>query len=138
MPAARRPLVILLIGVGLLAVAGVVAMLLLVPPKGGGSGDPLVDRGESIYRVRCMSCHATTTASGIGPGLAGLYQPGGPVLPSGVDYGGKLPNGEPITDEALGAFIRQGGSFQIGTMVGVPITDEELRALIAYMRTLEK
>lgn len=104
--------------------------------RGASSGEP-ADPGEQIFVSRCAVCHATTTTAGIGPGLAGLFDPGGPTLPDGVDYGGKLPNGEPITEATVAAWIRSGGQGQIGRMPGIPLSDQELTDLLAYLKRFE-
>ncbi|GAB4434408.1 MAG: hypothetical protein OHK0015_24110 [Chloroflexi bacterium OHK40] len=107
--------------------------------QGGQSSSPgaPADPGAQIFASRCAVCHATTTAAGIGPGLAGLFAPGGPTLPDGIDYGGKLPNGEAITEESVAAWIRSGGQGQIGRMPGIPLNDQEMTDLLAYLKRLE-
>jgi cytochrome c len=99
-----------------------------------GGGPP---NGEQLYAQRCLPCHSTGTDKKVGPGLADLFSPGGPTLPAGVDYGGKLPNGAAINDANVAAWVREGGRGQIGMMPGMKMSDEEMAALIAYMKTLE-
>ncbi len=104
------------------------------------SGDAA--RGEQVFNQGCQACHTTTTEMKVGPGLAGLFEPGGPELPAGVDYGGNLPDGEPITEENVKAWIRTGGQGEIGTMPpngGISnLTEHDLDDLVAYLQTLEK
>lgn len=104
------------------------------------SGD--VAEGQVVFNRGCNTCHAITDEVRVGPGLAGLFGPGGPTLPSGVDYGGNLPNGQPITVESVKAWIRTGGQGQIGMMPpngNVPnLSDDELTDLVAYLMTLNK
>jgi cytochrome c len=104
------------------------------------SGD--IAHGEQVFNQGCQNCHTTTTEMKIGPGLAGLFEPGGPELPPGVDYGGNLPNGEPITEENVKAWIRTGGQGEIGAMPpngGISnLTERDLDDLVAYLKTLEK
>ena len=99
-------------------------------------------KGQAIFQRGCASCHATGTQKLVGPGLAGLFEPGGPTLPDGVDYGGKLGNGKPITEENVDAWIKSGGQGKIGVMpakgVAPDITDRDVVDLIAYLKTLKK
>lgn len=106
----------------------------------GGGGARLEDTaspGERVFNTRCAACHATSARVGYGPGLAGLFAPGGPALPDGVDYGGKLPNDAAITDENVADWIREGGQGQIGRMPGIPLSEQEMTDLLAYLKTLE-
>ncbi len=101
-----------------------------------------VAQGQAIFNRGCNTYHSTTQEIKVGPGLAGLFGPDGPTLPTGVDYGGNLPNGQPITVENVKGWIRSGGQGQIGAMPpngNVPnLTDDELADLIAYLITLNK
>jgi cytochrome c len=94
--------------------------------------------GRAIFNQQCTACHTPTTRRGIGPGLAGLFEPGGPVLPDGVDYGGKLPNGEVITPDSVVAWIENGGRGEIGVMPPQNLTREEIVDVVAYLATLNK
>jgi hypothetical protein len=69
--------------------------------------------------------------------MAGLFAPGGPTLPNGVDYAGKLPNGAIISEESVAAWIREGGRGQIGSMPGIQVNDADLSVLLAYLKTLQ-
>jgi cytochrome c len=92
-------------------------------------------RGEQVY-VRCSVCHATTSAYVVGPGMAGLFSANGPILPNGVDYAGKLPNGAERTETNIAAWILEGGRGKIGLMPPQPMSDQEMADLMAYLRTL--
>jgi cytochrome c len=137
-----------IIVVALVALAGIARLVggSAAPTVGGGGPIPApqgdVAAGEAVFTRGCMTCHTTTDDQLVGPGLAGLFAPGGPTLPQGVDYGGKLPNGQPITDEQVRAWIRSGGQGRIGFMPpngNLPaLTDEELTDLIAFLATLTK
>ena len=133
----RRPLAVLLISLVFAAALGL-GLLLLRPASGLTGADQQLALGESLFRTRCATCHAITSEMRIGPGLAGLFQSGGPSLPAGVDYAGNLPNGLSITDTNVANFIRQGGRYTIGAMPGFDLTDSEIRALITYLRTLKR
>lgn len=74
----------------------------------------------------------------VGPGLAGLFDEGGPTLPNGVNYAGNLPNGEAINDANVAEWIRSGGRGQIGQMPPRNLSDEELAGVVAYLKTLHK
>jgi mono/diheme cytochrome c family protein len=76
------------------------------------------DGGKQIFTTRCASCHYLSDQDQVGPGLAGLF-----ALES-------LPNGEPFSEQALGDWILNGG----GAMPGQKLSQEELGALIAYLR----
>jgi cytochrome c len=118
----------------LLATVSVVLGACDTNDRGAATGSP----GARVFASRCAVCHTTSSAAGIGPGLAGLFAPGGPTLPAGVDYGGKLPNGTTITDENVAAWIRMGGQGQIGRMPGIPLSEQELSDLLVYLKTLEQ
>lgn len=104
---------------------------------GGAETSSTASPGERIFATRCAACHTTSTEAALGPGMAGLFAPGGPILPNGVDYGGNLPNGTAISDENVAAWIRSGGQGQIGRMPGIPLSEQEMSNLLAYLKTLE-
>jgi cytochrome c len=97
-----------------------------------------LERGQELFQRKCSVCHTLTTRPAIGPGLAGLFDPGGPALPKGVDYGGKLPNGRLITEGAVAAWIDAGGRGQIGLMPPQNLTDQQIADVIAYLKTTHK
>lgn len=73
----------------------------------------------------------------VGPGLAGLFKPGGPKLPAGVDCQGNLPNGKPINEQNVAEWIKTGGIGKIGQMPAhTTLTPEQITDLIAYLKTL--
>lgn len=99
-------------------------------------------KGKTVFERGCNTCHLLTTEKLVGPGLAGLFEPGGPKLPDGVDYGGKLSNGRPITEANVAAWIKSGGQGKIGLMPAngniADLTDQNIIDLIAYLKTLKK
>lgn len=103
---------------------------------GPTSTDPAV-AGQRVFQTYCVHCHTTDRTAKIGPGMAGLFAPGGPTLPNGVDYAGKLPNGAIISEESVAAWIREGGRGQIGSMPGIQVNDADLSVLLAYLKTLQ-
>lgn len=133
-----------------------IAMLCVLAACGGGqqptpgpSGDIAAMNADTTYSARgnaengkalfapCAACHTTTTTQLIGPGLAGLFSASGPVLPASVNYDGKLPNGKERTETNLAAWIREGGSGQLGYMPPHTLDDQQMADLMAYLRTLE-
>lgn len=100
------------------------------PAPAAGAGD--ADRGKELFTsAGCAGCHSVGSDQLVGPGLAGVVAGKGP-------YGDKLPNGEPITDASLIAWIKIGGVGKIGQMPGNnTLSDQELADLVAYLKTLE-
>jgi mono/diheme cytochrome c family protein len=76
------------------------------------------EAGMQVFDQTCSVCHSLTDEAKVGPGLAGLYE---------RDV---LPNGSPVDDENLGVWIRTGG----GAMPGIPLTDEQLLDVIAFLK----
>lgn len=101
---------------------------------------PAAERGQQAFQLHCAACHNTSTQMKIGPGLAGLFEPGGPSLPRGVDYAGKLANGKDITAANTVEWIRTGGRGKIGVMppAGLMMNDVELDEVIAFLAALKK
>lgn len=95
------------------------------------------NRGKAIFASSCAGCHSTATNMLLGPGLAGLFSANGPTLPNGIDYKGMLPNGKERSEANVAEWIRNGGSGSIGFMPSMPISDEQMADLLAYLRTLE-
>jgi len=82
------------------------------------AGSPDVALGKQEFEAKCSICHNLTAESKVGPGLAGTFAKSA------------LPNGKAPDDTGLGEWILEGG----GSMPGVPLGDEELAALIAYLK----
>ena len=118
--------VALLFGLAVLAACG----------GGAASGDPA--KGQQVFATTdCAACHTTNDQKLVGPGLAGLFKPGGPKLPAGVDYKGNLPNGKPINEQNVAEWIKTGGIGKIGQMPAhTTLTPEQMTDLIAYLKTL--
>lgn len=108
----------------------------LIPATISVAGDAA--KGEALFAERCTICHHSTSEQLVGPGLAGVMTKGGPVHPAGVSYGGTLPNGTERSEENVAAWIRVGGTGQIGTMSPQEMSDAEMADLLAYLRTLTK
>ena len=78
--------------------------------------------GATVFQSACAVCHTTTDQKKVGPGLAGLYKKSA------------LPNAEPVNDQNIENWIRNGG----GNMPGFKgiLADEQMRDLVAYLKTL--
>ncbi len=98
------------------------------PANGGGGGDP-VAFGQATFAANCSACHNTTSATLVGPGLAGIADRAGSQVPglSADDYIRQSIN-EPT------AFVVDGFG---PVMPGFPqFGDDEVDGLIAYLKTL--
>jgi mono/diheme cytochrome c family protein len=78
--------------------------------------------GEQIYRNKCASCHGLDDRETSAMGLGGLF-----TMKSFSD-------GQPFSEEALGALILQGTGIGVSAMPATRIDAAELAALIAYLR----
>ena len=79
--------------------------------------------GKALFDYTCEACHyANSNVARAGPGLAGLYKQK------------TLPNGVAVTDANVERFIRDGSNLMPGYRN--KISKEEMRNLIAYLRTL--
>ena len=82
-----------------------------------------VAAGQKIYAAQCDACHfPRSAAKKVGPGLKGIYRKP------------KFADGKPVTDASMTAWIRDGGKDM--PPLGDKINAEELRQLLAYLRTL--
>ncbi|MDQ5851169.1 MAG: c-type cytochrome [Chloroflexota bacterium] len=106
--------------------------------------DPLanpVSQGEQVFINKgCNACHRMDDQTQVGPGLGGLFQPGGTAA-----FGEVLPNNQPVTEENVRAWI-QGGSAafeenindQQGNdypvMPGFALMDEEWANLLVWLQ----
>lgn len=87
-------------------------------PASEQGGMAEMELGQQAFEAYCSVCHNLSAEPKVGPGLVGLFE---------RDV---LPNGNPVTDENLEAWILSGG----GAMPGVPVPDEELAALLVFLR----
>ena len=92
---------------------------------GAGGGDGLVAQGQTLYAEKCALCHGATGV-GDGPGAAALD----PKPRNHTD--GSYMNAQ--SNESLVAVIKDGK----GQMPawGATMSDDEVRAVLAYVRTL--
>jgi mono/diheme cytochrome c family protein len=93
----------------------------LPPSKPASEWTPEEAQGAQVYQEKCARCHYPTTTAGLhGPGLQAITKVKA------------MPSGAPPTDERLSDVILHGRSMMPGTQ----LTDEQLRVLLAYVRTL--
>ena len=93
----------------------------LPPSKPEAQFTPEEARGAQVFQDSCARCHYPTTTRGSkGPGLQALTKVKA------------MPSGAPPTDERLMQTIRHGH----GMMPAVPMSDENLEYLLAYLHTL--
>jgi mono/diheme cytochrome c family protein len=80
-------------------------------------------QGQTLFNNRCAICHYDhSEARKIGPGLKGIYGRG------------KFADGRKINDASMIARVQKGGEDMPG--LKDPLKPDEIRALIAYLRTL--
>src|ERR1700740_3437958 len=78
-------------------------------------------RGAAVFQANCARCHYPTTTSALhGPGLQAITKVKA------------MPSGAPPTDERLTTLILHGHQM----MPATPLTDDQLRDLLAYVHTL--
>jgi mono/diheme cytochrome c family protein len=109
-----------------------------IPPAptvaGGTPTDPLAAQGQQIYSQSCAACHTIDGSTGTGPSWKGLY---------GHDV--QLESGDTVT--ADDAYIHESildptakvvkGFQPIMPSFQGQLTDDQINALIAYMKTLQ-
>lgn len=115
-----------------------------IAPTADPNANP-VGQGEAIFRSKgCVGCHAIDNARLVGPGLGGLFQPGGTEA-----YGEQLPNGEPINDETVYDWIIKGTAgfpnhidsldgFDYPAMPAIAVTEDEYAQLSVYLKALNR
>ena len=92
-------------------------------PASNSTAAASVGAGQKIYAAQCDACHfPRSAAKKVGPGLKGIYRKA------------KFADGKPVTDAGMTAWIRDGGKDM--PPLGDKINAEELRHLLAYLRTL--
>ena len=82
---------------------------------------PQEARGAQVFHEKCARCHYPTSTRGLhGPGLQALTKQK------------SMPSGAPPTDEMMTDRILHG----YGLMPAIPLTDQQLKDLLAYLHTL--
>jgi mono/diheme cytochrome c family protein len=116
-----HPLRALVLWMPALALIGVLAGCKTLPPsKLAAEFTPLEARGAQVFQASCARCHSPSSKGRRGPGLQALTK-----LKA-------MPSGAPPSDARITETILHGR----GMMPAVPIEDEDLRALLAYLHTL--
>jgi len=121
----RRPWLWIALGVGILA--GGIALGLLAILQGGPTTDGRP--GAALYRAHCATCHGVTGRGDSWRARLLFLRPGNLTDSKAMVA---------LSDEALFQMIKHGGStFGKPGMpsFGFHLTDEEIRSLVAYVRT---
>ncbi|MBA3943660.1 MAG: c-type cytochrome [Herpetosiphonaceae bacterium] len=104
--------------------------------------------GKVLFQTKgCVGCHNTSNVTLVGPGLGGLFDPGGTEA-----YGTNLPNGNPVNEanvldwirKATGGFpqkhvglntnVNLAANLANGVMPPIAITDAEYTKLLVYLK----
>ena len=92
-------------------------------PASNSTAAANVAAGQKIYAAQCDACHfPRSAAKKVGPGLKGIYRKA------------KFADGKTVTEASMTAWIRDGGKDM--PPLGDKLNAEELRQLLAYLRTL--
>jgi mono/diheme cytochrome c family protein len=110
------------VGLGMMAIAAAFTGCKPLPPsKPAAQFTAEEARGAQVFQVDCARCHYPTSTRGLkGPGLQALTK-----LKS-------MPSGAPPSDERMIQTILHGH----GMMPAVPVSDDDLADLLAYLHTL--
>jgi len=98
--------------------------------------DPLVRRGKEVFDARCRACHGTYAKAGsqASPALA-MQEPGTFALE--LRYKGQKPalleERTDLTAEVVATFVRHGGGGFMPAFRPTEVSDEDLKALGAYL-----
>jgi mono/diheme cytochrome c family protein len=107
--------------VGMAAAGALAGCKPLPPSKSPALFTPEEARGAQVYQANCARCHYPTSTRGLhGPGLQALTKEKA------------MPSGAPPTDDRLRQTILHGH----GMMHPVPVSDEDMTYLLAYLHTL--
>jgi mono/diheme cytochrome c family protein len=124
----KAPMIVLLCGAGALlvfgaAMSGAAQQQKSSRPLANSSGATNVAAGQKVYAAQCEACHFPhSAAKKVGPGLKGIF------------HKAKFADRKPVTDAGMTVWIRDGGKDM--PPLSDKINSEELRELLAYLRTL--
>jgi cytochrome c oxidase cbb3-type subunit 3 len=102
-------------------------------------------QGQALFTTKaCVGCHNMNDQKLVGPGLGGLFQPGGTAA-----YGTQLPNGKEVSEASVLEWIRNGTAGfpehidpqdgqEYTPMPAQAITDEEYEALLVYLKAFNR
>lgn len=111
------------------------ATALADPPKEAHLTDPLVKRGKEVFDARCRACHGAFPGKSQGNDALAMQVPGTYALQ--LRYQGKLParleERTDLTPEAVASFVRHGGGGFMPPFRPTEVSDEDLKALGAYL-----
>ncbi len=99
--------------------------------------DPLIRRGKEVFDARCRACHGQASATGKAQsdGALAAQVPGTYAL--GLRYKGQKPalleERTDLTPEAVALFVRRGGGGFMPPFRPTEVSDEDLKALGAYV-----
>ena len=104
--------------------------------------DPLVRRGKEVFDARCRACHGAVSGgtsqggtSRAGNVLSSPQMPG--TLALELRYKGQKPalleERTDLTPEAIAVFVRRGGGGFMPPLRPTEVSDEDLKALGAYL-----
>jgi len=98
-----------------------------------------LDKGETVFRQRCMTCHGLGAMADYSPGPALSNIANRPIasLPNYAYSAGLTAARGAWTPEALNKFLKRPEGFAPGTSMTLAVPDDqERRDLIAYLQTL--
>lgn len=105
-----------------LALAALAALIGCAPPTRPFSRAD-VQNGKRVFEAGCAVCHySDRTATKVGPGLKGLFR------------AAALPNGQPVSDDNVRNWIKNGG----GQMPSFrrALNDQQIEDVVGYLKTL--
>lgn len=98
--------------------------------------DPLVRRGKEVFDARCRACHGSYS-KGKAPGNNALAMEVPGTFALQLRYKGQktalLEERTDLTPEAVAAFVRHGGGGFMPAFRPTEVSDEDLKALGAYL-----
>lgn len=89
----------------------------------------MVEKGEKLYKSKCVACHKTTQAKLIGPGLGGILKRRTPEWTMNMIINPqKMIKEDPLAREVYKAYRTP--------MLNLGIKEKEAREILEYLRTL--